>query len=65
MVRADVSLVEILNNLLLLAGGLGLQVVLVILFVSLIIMVSRIVLDSIVARMGVVHHLAGVVTFVV
>ena len=65
MVRADVPLVEVLYNLLFLVGGLRLQVVLVILLVSLLVVVPRIVLDSIVARMGVVHHLAGVVTFVV
>ena len=65
MGRADVPLVEVLYNLLFLVGGLSLQVVLVILLVSLLVVVPRIVLDSIVAWVRVMHHLARVVPFVV
>ena len=57
MVRTDVSLVQVLHNLLFLVGGLGLQVVLIALLVGLLVVISRIVLDAIVAWVGVMHHL--------
>ena len=57
MVCTDVSLVQVLHNLLFLVGGLGLQVVLIALLVGLLVVISRIVLDAIVAWVGVMHHL--------
>ena len=65
MVRADVSLVQVLHNLLFLVGGLGLQVVLIALLVGLLVVISCIVLDAIVAWGGVMHHLRGVVPFTI
>ena len=65
MARANVPLVEVLNNLLFLVGGLSLQVVLVILLVSLLLVIPRIALDSIVARVRVMHQLARVVALAV
>ena len=65
MVRADVALVQVLHDLLFLVGGLSLQVVLVVLLVGLLVVVSRIVLDSIVAWVSVMHHLRRVVPFIV
>ena len=52
MVCTDVSLVQVLHNLLFLVGGLGLQVVLIALLVGLLVVISRIVLDAIVAWVG-------------